>query len=156
MEKLGQRRLFSDAHAGAREPLDCFVPECLTLSYVETDLQGLLEFTNLSGPDHSSIRRQSLGPRSGHASSLLHDHCLRRDSDLEQHLRAETCLHIVTLTFLPALLSAIRSSIRLIGVTEALPAGKSEIMGQAWIYILLTVFIPFLYLMNFVNSLCHT
>jgi len=23
-----------------------FVPECLTLSYVETDLQGLLEFTN--------------------------------------------------------------------------------------------------------------
>jgi hypothetical protein len=61
--------------------------------------------------------------------------------------------HIITLTFLPVLLSAIRSSIRLIGVTEALPGGKSEIMGQAWIYIVLTVFIPFLYLINFVNSL---
>jgi ceramide glucosyltransferase len=61
--------------------------------------------------------------------------------------------HIVMLTFLPVLLSAIRSSIRLIGVTEALPAGRAQIMGQGWIYILLTIFIPFLYLANFVNSL---
>jgi hypothetical protein len=38
-------------------------------------------------------------------------------------------------------------------VTEALPAGKSQIMGQAWIYIVLTAFIPFLYLVNFANSL---
>jgi hypothetical protein len=60
--------------------------------------------------------------------------------------------HIVMLTFLPVLLSAIRSSIRLIGVTEALPAGRSQIMGQAWIYILLTTLVPFLYLLNFVNS----
>jgi hypothetical protein len=61
--------------------------------------------------------------------------------------------HLITLTFLPVLLSAIRSSVRLIGVTEALPAGKSQIMGQAWIYIVLTAFIPFLYLVNFANSL---
>jgi hypothetical protein len=26
-------------------------------------------------------------------------------------------------------------------------------MGQAWIYILLTIFVPFLYVLNFVNSL---
>jgi hypothetical protein len=51
------------------------------------------------------------------------------------------------------LLSSIRSSIRLIGVTEALSAGRSHITGQAWIYILLTVFMPFLYMVNFVNSL---
>src|SRR5260370_2460700 len=61
--------------------------------------------------------------------------------------------HIITLTFLPVLLSAIRSSIRLLGVTEALPAGKPQIMGQAWLHILLTVFIPFLYLINFVKPL---
>jgi hypothetical protein len=51
------------------------------------------------------------------------------------------------------LLSSIRSSIRLIGVTEALPAGRSQLMGQAWIYILLAAFIPFLYIVNFGNSL---
>jgi len=38
-------------------------------------------------------------------------------------------------------------------VTEAVPAARSQITGQAWIYVLLTVFIPFLYLANFVNSL---
>src|SRR5216684_911181 len=61
--------------------------------------------------------------------------------------------HIATLTFLPALLSSIRSAIRLIGVTEALPAGRSQITGQAWIYVLLTVLVPFVYAVNFVNSL---
>ena len=59
----------------------------------------------------------------------------------------------MTLTFLPLLLSAIRGSIRLIGVTEALPSARSQITGQAWIYVLLTVFVPFLYLVNFANSL---
>src|SRR6266550_1660747 len=61
--------------------------------------------------------------------------------------------HIATLTFLPALLSSIRSAIRLIAVTEALPAGRSPITGQAWIYVLLTVLVPFLYAVNSVNSL---
>ena len=60
---------------------------------------------------------------------------------------------IATLTFLPVVLSSIRSAIRLVGVTEALPAARSQIMGQAWIYILLTIFVPFLYLVNSVNSL---
>jgi hypothetical protein len=62
-------------------------------------------------------------------------------------------LHRVTLSFLLFPLSTIRGSIRLIGVTEALPSARSQITGQAWLYVLLTVFIPFLYLVNFVNSL---
>jgi hypothetical protein len=61
--------------------------------------------------------------------------------------------HLATLTFLPVLLGIIRSSLRLVGVTEVLPAARSQIMGQAWIYLLLTVFIPFLYVVNFVFSL---
>jgi hypothetical protein len=72
---------------------------------------------------------------------------------LSDFFEQRPAFHIATLTLLPVLLSSIRSSIRLIGVTEALPGGRSLIMGQAWIYILLTVFIPFLYLINFVNSL---
>jgi hypothetical protein len=72
---------------------------------------------------------------------------------LEDIIEQRPAFHIVTLTFLPVLLSAIRGSFRLMGVTEALPAGRSQITGQGWIYILLAVFIPFLYVSNFVNSL---
>jgi hypothetical protein len=38
-------------------------------------------------------------------------------------------------------------------VTEIFSSLRSQIMGQAWIYILLTVFIPFLYVANFITSL---
>jgi len=37
--------------------------------------------------------------------------------------------------------------------TEALPAARAQIMGQSWIYILLTVLTPFLFLVNFFSSL---
>jgi hypothetical protein len=43
--------------------------------------------------------------------------------------------------------------LRVAGVTDALPAARPQIMGQAWVYILLTIFIPFLYLVNFATSL---
>ncbi len=130
-----------------------FMPECLTLSYVETDLQGLLEFTNRQVLITRVYADRVWGPAA--LTHLLY--CLTIVFGviliLSNIFEQRPAFHIVTLTFLPVLLSAIRSSIRLIGVTEALPAGKSEIMGQAWIYILLTMAIPFFYLVNFVNSL---
>jgi len=61
--------------------------------------------------------------------------------------------HHATLTFLPVLLGVIRSTLRVAGVTEALPAARSQIMGQAWVYILLSIFVPFLYVVNFATSL---
>ncbi len=130
-----------------------FVPECLTLSYVETDSQGLLEFTNrqivITRVYAEKVWARAAVTHLLYCMTLLLGVTLILSDTFEQR----PAFHIATLTFLPVLLSAIRSSIRLIGVTEALPAGKSQIMGQAWIYILLTVFIPFLYLVNFVNSL---
>jgi hypothetical protein len=60
---------------------------------------------------------------------------------------------VLTLLVLPLLLAAIRGAIRVIGVTEALPAFRTQIMSQSWIYILLGIFVPFLYLINFVSSL---
>jgi hypothetical protein len=60
---------------------------------------------------------------------------------------------ITTLWMLPLLLSAIRGALRVIGATESLPANRSQIMGQSWIYILVTLCVPFLYLMNFGASL---
>jgi ceramide glucosyltransferase len=130
-----------------------FIPECLTLSFVETDFPGLLEFTNrqilITRVYAEKVWRPAALTHLLYCLTLLFGVTLMLSDFFEQR----PAFHIATLTFLPVLLSAIRSSIRLIGVTEALPAGRSQIMGQAWIYILFTVFIPFLYLFNFVNSL---
>jgi ceramide glucosyltransferase len=130
-----------------------FIPECLTLSYVETDFTGLLEFTNrqilITRVYADRVWAPAAATHLLYCLTLLFGAILILSDVFEQR----PSFHIVMLTLLPVLLSAIRSSIRLIGVTEAVPSGRSQIMGQAWIYILLTVFIPFLYVANFVNSL---
>ena len=130
-----------------------FLPECLTLSYVETDFNGLLEFTNRQ----ILITRVYANKVWAPAAATHFLYCLTLVFGtlliLGNLFAQRPAFHLVTLTFLPLLLSAIRGSIRLIGVTEALPSARSQITGQAWIYVLLTVFIPFLYLINFANSL---
>ena len=130
-----------------------FIPECLTLSYVETDFEGLLEFTNRQilitrvYADH--IWKPAFFTHFLYCLTILLGSALILADVISQR----PAFHIVTLTFLPMLLSAIRGALRLIGVTEALPAARAQITGQAWIYVLLTIFVPFLYLANFVNSL---
>ena len=130
-----------------------FIPECLTLSYVETDFHGLLEFTNrqilITRVYADRVWAPAALTHLLYCMTLLFGVILIVSDFLEQR----PAFHVVMLTFFPVLLSSIRSSIRLIGVTEALPAGKSQIIGQAWIYVLLTVFVPLLYVMNFANSL---
>jgi ceramide glucosyltransferase len=130
-----------------------FLPECLTLSYVETDVPGLLEFTN----------RQILITRvyaqdtwaMGGATHLLYSLTIALGAilTLGDLIATVPAFHLATLTFLPVLLGIIRSTLRLAGVMEVLPAARSQIMGQAWIYLLLTVFVPFLYVVNFAFSL---
>ncbi|HXY25212.1 MAG TPA: glycosyltransferase family 2 protein [Candidatus Acidoferrum sp.] len=130
-----------------------FIPECLTLSYVETDFEGLLEFTNrqilITRVYADRIWKSAFFTHFLYCLTILLGFVLIVGDVISQR----PAFHIVTLTFLPILLSSIRGAIRLIGVTESLPAARSQITGQAWIYILLTVFVPFLYLSNFVNSL---
>jgi ceramide glucosyltransferase len=130
-----------------------FIPECLTLSYVETDFEGLLEFTNRQILITRVYAEKLWAPAA--VTHLLYCMTLLLGAILilSDLFEQRPVFHIATLTFLPVLLSSIRSSIRLIGVTEALPAGRSQIMGQAWIYILLIVLVPLLYVLNFVNSL---
>lgn len=130
-----------------------FIPECLTLSYVDTDFEGLLEFTN-----RQILITRVYAERVWRSAALTHFlYCLTillgSILILGDLVSQRPAFHIVTLTFLPILLSSIRGTLRLIGVTEALPAARSQITGQAWIYVLLTVLIPFLYVTNFVNSL---
>lgn len=130
-----------------------FVPECLTLSFVQTDFAGLMEFANrqvlITRVYAQKIWRLAL------LTHLLY--CVTFTMGifltLGDLLAGRPALHLATLTFLPVLLSAIRGALRVVGVTEALPAWRKQISAQSWIYILLNVFVPFLYLANFVHSL---
>jgi cellulose synthase/poly-beta-1,6-N-acetylglucosamine synthase-like glycosyltransferase len=129
-----------------------FVPESLTPSYVETDFPGLWQFTN----------RQMLVTRvyahkmwaTAGATHLLYCLTLALGAYVtaENATKGLPAFQLAILTFVPLLLAAIRSGIRLAGVIEALPSAQSTVMARRQIYILFTVFIPFLYLVNFAMS----
>jgi cellulose synthase/poly-beta-1,6-N-acetylglucosamine synthase-like glycosyltransferase len=130
-----------------------FVPECLTLSYIETDFPSLFEFTN-----RQILITRVYAEKIWNAAAATHllfcvTFVLGVLLTFGNILASLPALQLATLTFLPFLLAAIRGALRLIAVTEALTAARSQIMGQAWIYIVLGVFISFLYLMNFAMSL---
>jgi ceramide glucosyltransferase len=130
-----------------------FLPECLTLSYVETDFPGLLEFTNrqilITRVYAQNTWAYGAATHSLYCVTILVGIWLT----LGNLLASLPSFHLATLTFLPMLLAAIRGGLRVVGVTELLPASRSQIVGQAWIYMLLTVLISFLYVANFVTSM---
>ena len=129
-----------------------FLPECLTPSFVQTDFEGLLEFTGRQVRITRVYRPQMWA--TAFATHFLY--CLTLIVGLifalSLTLASRPAFQVTTLLILPLLLAAIRGALRVIGVTEALPAFRSQIMGQSWIYILLAIFVPFLYLVNFVLS----
>jgi ceramide glucosyltransferase len=130
-----------------------FLPECIVPSFVETDFTGLMEFTNRQVLITRVYAQKMWGMAAG--THLLY--CLSLTIGtiltLSDFLATRPAFHLAALTFLPVLLSMIRGALRAAGVSEALPAYRKQIAGQAWIYVLLTVFIPFLYLVNFISSL---
>jgi len=130
-----------------------FVPECLTVSFVETDMSGLFEFTN-----RQILITRVYAPKIWRAAAVTHLlYCVTVVLGLALTVREliseRPALHIAALTFLILLLSAIRASLRVVAVTEILPASKGQIMSQAWVNIALPAAIPFIYLMNFGHSL---
>jgi ceramide glucosyltransferase len=130
-----------------------FVPECLTVSFVETDMSGLFEFTN-----RQILITRVYAPKFWRAAAATHLlYCVTVVLGLAlaigELISERPALHIAALTFFILLLSAIRASLRVVAVTEILPASKTQIMSQAWVNIALPPAIPFLYLMNFAHSL---
>jgi cellulose synthase/poly-beta-1,6-N-acetylglucosamine synthase-like glycosyltransferase len=130
-----------------------FLPECLTPSYVQIDFPGLLEFTDRQVRVTRVYRPQVWA--TAFATHFLYCFTLVIGMILATSLTlaSRPAFHVTTLVTLPLLLAAIRGALRVIGVTEALPSFRSQIMGQSWIYILLAIFVPFLYLANFISSL---
>ena len=129
-----------------------FIPECLTLSYVETDFAGLLEFTNRQILI-TRVYASQMWRRAG-LTHLLYclTFILGAYLILTTLLAGRPVFHLMTLTFLPLLLSSIRGALRLTGVAEALPVARAQILGQASVYVLLSLLDPFFYLVNFANS----
>jgi len=129
-----------------------FLPECLTPSYVQVDFPALFEFTGRQVRITKVYRPQMWA--TAFVTHFLY--CLTLLLGLlvmfNLTLASRPAFHVATLVLLPLLLAAIRGAVRVIGVTEALPSLRSQIMGQSWIYILLATLIPFLYLINFVAS----
>ena len=130
-----------------------FLPECLTASFVETDFAGLLEFSN----------RQMIITRkywhkmwtTGFFTHVLFSFTILLGVwvTLEKLIATLPSLGLAALTFLPLLLAAIRGALRTAAVAELLPAYRSQIMAQSWVYILLGLCVPFLYVLNFAASL---
>ncbi len=130
-----------------------FLPECIVPSFVETDFTGLMEFTNRQVLMTRVYSEKMWGIAAG--AHLLYCLTLILGSllTLNYFLASLAAFPFAALTFLPVLLAMIRGALRAAGVSEVLPAYRSQIAGQAWIYVLLIVFIPFLYVVNFITSL---
>jgi ceramide glucosyltransferase len=130
-----------------------FLPECIVPSFIETDFRGLLEFTNrqilITRIYARKIWKYAAVTHFLYCLTLLLGTVLT-GVDV---LATRPSFHLATLTFVPVLLSMIRGALRAAGITEVLPTFRSQIASQAWIYVLLTVFIPFFYLVNFVSSI---
>ena len=130
-----------------------FVPECLTPAYVEVDFHGLLEFTNRQILITKVYSKKNWVM--GAATHFLY--CLTLPLGLAVTLTnffaTLPAFHLAILTFVPMLLAAIRGGLRVSAATSVLPSSRTQIAGQAWMYIVLGMFIPYLFLANFVASL---
>jgi ceramide glucosyltransferase len=130
-----------------------FVPECLTAAYVDADFPSLLEFTNRQMLITKVYSKSNWA--SGAVTHLLY--CLTLPLGLAVTLAnffaTLPAFHLALLTFAPMLLAAIRGGLRVSAATSVLQSARAQIAGQAWMYIVLAIFIPYLFLVNFVVSL---
>lgn len=130
-----------------------FLPECLTVSFVDTKFDGLLEFTNRQILITKVYAQKMWGIAFATHALFCLTFVLGFTLTLGDLISGLPSMHLAGLTFLPLLLASMRSALRIVAVAELLPAYKSQINSQSWIYITIGVFIPFLYLWNFFSSL---
>lgn len=130
-----------------------FLPECLTPSFVQTDFPGLLEFTNRQVKITRFYRPNMWA--TAFATHFLYCFTLFLGFFVSLSLTIDSrpASQIIMLWLLPLLLSSMRGALRVIGASEALPSFRKDLLNQSWIYILFTLLIPFLYLVNFAASL---
>jgi ceramide glucosyltransferase len=129
-----------------------FAPECLTPTYVNVDFRGLLEFTNRQVLITKVYSRKKWFWGAGTHFLYCLTMILGIQVTLGNFLATLPAFHLAVLTFVPILLAAIRGGLRVAAAAEAVPSARTQIVGQAWMYIVLGVVIPYLFLLNFVMS----
>src|SRR5260370_29484382 len=125
-----------------------FAPECLVPTVLDCDAAGLLEFTNrqiiIAGVYDS--RLSTLGG----FSHLLYCGVVLTGIGLYfvNLFTGAPAIHILLLAMVPPLFSMARGILRLTAVMELLPAWKSKLLADAWIWTILAAIVPFLALGN--------
>jgi ceramide glucosyltransferase len=122
-------------------------------SFVETRFAGLFEFTNRQVLITRVYAQKMWGIAAGTHFLYCLTLVLGAFLTAGDMLATRPAFHLGMLTFLPVLLSMIRGALRAAAISEAMPAYRSQIASQGWIYVFLTVVVPFLYVANFIASL---
>jgi cellulose synthase/poly-beta-1,6-N-acetylglucosamine synthase-like glycosyltransferase len=130
-----------------------FLPDCLTPSYLDVDAGSLLEFTNRQVLITKIYSKKMWATAA--VTHLLYCATLALGAYVivVNWIATLSTFQLALLTFVPMLLAAIRGGLRVAAVTDVLTAERSKIMGQTGSYILLGIFVPYLFLLNFVVSL---
>ncbi len=130
-----------------------FLPECLTVSFVDTNFDGLFEFTNrqilITRVYANKMWRTAFATHVLFCLTLV----LGLSLTLGDVIATRPSLPLAGLTFLPLLLASIRGALRVAAVADLLPAYRSHINKQSWIYVTIGALIPFLYVANFFSSI---
>jgi ceramide glucosyltransferase len=132
-------------HVGA--PI-VFEPECLVPTVFDCDAAGLLEFTN-----RQIIILRVYEPRLWKLGGLAHLlYCgavmLGIGLYLSELMQGGPAIHLLLLAMLPPVLSMGRGVLRLTAVMEVLPAWKSKLLTDSWVWTLMAALVPFLALWN--------
>ncbi len=125
-----------------------FVPEALVPTLHDVDFPGLLAFTNRQ-IIITRVNAPGLWARAALAQML---YCGTLFVGLlvllDVWLAGDTGLDILLLVLVPPLLAAAKGYLRLVAVSELLPARRAELLGYAWAWTLLAALVPFVYLWN--------
>lgn len=132
-------------HAGRRIH---FVPECLVPTLHDAGLTGLIEFTN-----RQIIITRVYSPRLWALASLAHVlYCGTLLFGLgllvAAWLAGSPGLHILLLTLAVPLLAVAKGYLRVMAVSDLLPAWRQKLLAYSWTWTLLAALVPFLYLWN--------
>ena len=131
-----------------------FAPECMVPTLFDCDAADLLEFTNrqiiILRVYESRLWTQ------GGLAHLLYCGAVLLGVGLyfSELIQGGPAIHLLLLAMLPPVLSMARGVLRLTAAMEILPAWKSKLLADSWVWTLLAAAVPFLALWNTVVALC--
>jgi hypothetical protein len=125
-----------------------YAPECMVPTLFDCDAAGLLEFTNrqIIILRVYESRLWSLGG----LAHLLYCGAVLSGVGLyfSELIQGAPAIHLLLLAMLPPVLSMARGVLRLAAVMEVLPAWKSKLLADSWVWTLMAAAVPFLALWN--------